>query len=200
MVTRALLLVLLLAAGAIPAKAHANEIETRLSRARSTLSSQKNLSVEERRDLDRKLSRAEQAWHRVKEIAQASGIEAPDITPEIENEFLALPAVVALEIAIGAVLLAAVAYAIARFVIPDQVISPVDYGRALDEVREQISDIVESLKRIAGKPCSCTCLGKAKTGSEPDPHHGDRNVGKVSHAADCRAECVFRGFSSYQCL
>jgi len=49
------------------------------------------------------------------------------------------------------------------------------------------------------KACVCTCLGSPQSRPAPGTQHGNRYVGLVPNAFECRAECVFRGFTSYEC-
>jgi RHS repeat-associated protein len=64
---------------------------------------------------------------------------------------------------------------------------------------------VEAYEASKGR-CTCTCLGNADpTWNPTDSRHGNRNVGPVSHSAECREECGWRGFRKngqpqYQCV
>lgn len=53
---------------------------------------------------------------------------------------------------------------------------------------------------VAAKPCWCTCLGKVDPDWNPrDPKHGNRFAEWQPHPAECRTECINRGFRDSQC-
>lgn len=66
-------------------------------------------------------------------------------------------------------------------------------------IAEEIAKETAAERRRTRGSCACRCFGPwTPTG---DPNEGDPEAGQQAHDAECRSECVYRGFlpSNYTC-
>jgi hypothetical protein len=186
-----------------PLSARAREavdVELQLTRARVALDRARgSLSAGEFSDLDRQLSRAEEEWRGAKSLAIERGLASPNLMTTVAPAVaIAAPAAAAAAVEALTVLagLTTVIYVLNQYKTTDESLQ-----RELNKLRATLQGVVATATVILAKmACTCTCLGNATSKPDPDTSHGDRNVGKVPFAAECRAECFIRGFTSYQCV
>lgn len=201
-----------------------NEIEARLSRARWALNQLPGKLDQARFErLDRGLTDAERAWREVKSLALANNVACPDVVFDQKGQTkgIANPGVVVVpagatvsELLLPFVALASIVYVIHQYhVAPEardrdkseHALS--DLAIKLEAVTSEATSMLEDTRTVATtltplqmkKGCNCFCMGKVQPRPQPDKHHGNPNVGFVQFDADCRAECTFRAFPSYQC-